>query len=501
MNFTFWPIWCVDVGGSILMILFSIGALLTAQQLRRKEPANIVWTYLLWVCYALMVFAVSRSVGHIVRQTLILSDRRETWEAIRPYSGAVNTFSFMVVGSVTLFFERTWTIYQGILQDRQKLADTHQELIYLNQNLERLVRERTRALALSEHQYRRIFETSHDMILVTRRDGQILDINPAGKAMLGLEDNAAEPGRFADFFQKPGEWTGLMDRLQARGFVAGAEFHLKTAMGGSRHVLLSGGPAEGLSGENNTFHFLAMDVEQQYMMREQMAQADKLASIGELSAGIAHEINNPLGIILGYTQLMLRSSGQESELTADLKTIEKQVRHCKTIVEDLLNFARTSPPQKAMCDIHKIIDEVLHFIRQHAKVEAIAITTAYDRHIGPLFMDEKSISQVLINLLMNAIYALDGRGAITVSTHALNGGRKSAIKVQDTGQGIAAGDLPRIFDPFFTTKPTGQGTGLGLSVSYGIIKNHGGEIRVESRPGQGTTFTIELPTPSHKDEE
>lgn len=498
MILPFMPIWIVDVGGSILMIVFSIGSLVTALQLRRKEHSNIVWTYLVWVCYALMVFAVSRSAGHILKQVLILTGRPHMWDLIRPYSGAINTFSFMVVGSVTLFFERTWTIYRRIVKDRQELETTHQKLLYLNQNLERLVKERTQALALSEHQYRCIFEESKDMILVTRRDGRIIDINPAGLKMLGLESHAgsARGQQFADYFQEAQDWHTLLININRQGSIPSAEFDLKIADGSRRRVLLSGGMAEGLAGQQGTIHFLVKDIEQQHMMREQMARADKLASIGELSSGIAHEINNPLGIILGYTQLMLRSEPKESDRAADLKTIEKQVRQCKSIVEDLLNFARMSAPKKEMCDIHKVIDDVIHFIRQHSKLDGIEINTDYDPRVGKLYLDAKKISQVLINLLMNAIHAVGRQGSITVETGLADSGHQASIQVQDTGPGIQTKDMTRIFDPFFTTKPTGQGTGLGLSVSYGIIKNHGGDIQVKNSPGQGATFTIILPIPN-----
>lgn len=498
MTLSFMPIWCVDVGGSILMIVLSVGALFSALKLRRKEPRNIVWTYLIWVCYALMVFAVSRSAGHILKQVMILVGRQEYWEPIRPYSGAINTFSFMVVGSVTLFFERTWTIYQGIVRDRQALESTHKELIYLNQHLEQLVDNRTKALAASEHKYRRIFEGSKDMILVTDRKGCILDINPAGMEMLGLKGRSSDAAQhlFETFFQQSEEWRTLQQTIESDGFISNTEFDLKTLGGSRKRVVLSGGLEHGDDGRNGAFHFLVKDIEQQHLMREQMAQADKLASIGELSSGIAHEINNPLGIILGYTQLMLRNESQGSDRAADLKTIEKQVRHCKSIVEDLLNFARTSTPKKELHDIHAVVDDVLHFIRQHAKLDGIEIRTSYDRSVGQLLMDEKKISQVLINLLMNAIYAVGGRGVITVETGMAENGDKSFVKVHDDGPGIQAADMARIFDPFFTTKPTGQGTGLGLSVSYGIVKNHGGDIRVESAPGQGAAFTIMLPTPA-----
>jgi two-component system, NtrC family, sensor kinase len=501
MTITFLPIWITDVGGALLMIVFSFLCVYYAVLLRRRDPQNIVWAYLLWVCIALALFAVSRSIGHIVKQLLILSGHYPLWEPIRPYSGAMNTLTFMMVGAVTLFFERTWKIYGKIIKDRQALTSTHEALVLLNQNLEERVSERTRALTVSENRYRRIFEASKDMIAVTRQDGRILDINPAGRLMLGfaphLKADCMAP--FAEMFRYPQDWQGIIDHLLRHGSISSAEFDLKNVQGDGKRVLLSANLAGSANGKDDGIHFLVKDIEQQHVMREQLARADKLASIGELSSGIAHEINNPLGIILGYTQLMLRNEPKDSDRAADLKTIEKQVRHCKSIVEDLLNFARTSAPSKEMCDIHGLIDDVLHFIRQHSAMEGIQVRTDYDRRVGRILLDEKKMRQVFINLLMNARHAVGTQGTITVSTELTADGRKVRIRVRDTGPGIEAKYQARIFDPFFTTKPTGQGTGLGLSVSYGIIKNHGGDIWVESTPGQGAVFTVVLPIAAASD--
>ncbi|MBI5064343.1 MAG: PAS domain S-box protein, partial [Desulfatitalea sp.] len=403
MSITFLPIWIVDVGGSVLMIVLAFLCVWYALRLRRRDAQNIVWAYLLWVCLALALFAGSRSVGHIAKQMLIISGHQSTWALIKPYSGAINSFAFIMVGAVTLFFERTWTLYESIVQGRAALEVAHGELSHLNQNLERLVDERSKALARSEHKYQRIFRESKDMLLVTDRGGRIQDLNPAGQMLLGLD--AASPGNlsggcFADFLSLE-DWQTITRSIAAQGFISSAEMDLKTGDGGRRRVLLSGGLVAGES-QPDTLHFLVKDIEQQHIAREQMAQADKLASIGAFSSGIAHEINNPLGIILGYTQLMLRSEEKESHRAADLKTIEKQVRHCKSIVEDLLNFARTSAPKKELCDIQAVIEEVLHFFRQHAKLERIHIETNYDARISRLLLDEKKIKQVLLNLLMNA---------------------------------------------------------------------------------------------------
>jgi two-component system, NtrC family, sensor kinase len=493
MELTFLPIWLVDVGGAILMIVLSFVSVRYAVLLRRRDPQHIVWSFVLAISLALALFAVSRSVGHIAKQVLILAGRNDLWEQLRPFSGAINTMTFVVAGAITLFFERTWNVYQKILQGRRELQTTHQELVYLNQNLEHLVDERTRALAMSEHKYRRIFEESKDLILLTRQDGQVIDINPAGRVMLGLKETA-DGSNFSDYFPKSADWQHLMAELHRQGFVSSAEVDLKTAENERKRVLLSGSMAANGDGPSAVMHFLVKDIEQQQLMREQMVQADKLASIGEFSSGIAHEINNPLSVILGYTQLLLRAE-KESTRTADLKTIEKQVRHCKSIVEDLLNFARNSSPKKDLADIHAVIDDVLSFFRQHSKLDGILIETQYNRLIKPLMIDEKKIKQVLINLLMNAKHALGRQGSITIRTDLSLEGRRALLHVRDNGPGIEAKNLTRIFDPFFTTKPTGQGTGLGLSVSYGIIKNHGGDIWVESVAGQGAAFTIALPVP------
>jgi two-component system, NtrC family, sensor kinase len=491
---TILPIWAVDVGGAVMMIVLSFLSVRYAILLRARDPQNIVWSYLFWMSMALALFAVSRSLGHIAKQILIITGNAQSWERLRPYSGAINSIAFTVVGGLTLFFERTWTIYQGMVRDRRALQHAHQELLYLNQNLESLVQERTAALANSEQRYWRIFQASRDMILSTDPQGSILDLNPAGLKMLGLvAGELTEHCRFPQFLSNPAQWHAILDQILQQGFVASTELDLKVADGKLRRVLLSG--TQEVGGDGN-IHFVVKDIEQQHVMREQMAQTDKLASIGELSAGLAHEINNPLGIILGYTQLMLRQEHDDSQRRDDLKTVERHVRHCKSIVEDLLNFARTSKPKKELLDIHVIVDDVLHFIQQHSHVDGIRIETLYDQRIGALLLDEKKIKQVLINLLMNAKYAMEGGGMITIHTGLSACGRRVLIGIQDTGSGIEKKDLARIFDPFFTTKPTGEGTGLGLSVSYGIIKNHGGDITVESRVGQGTTFTIVLPVPA-----
>jgi PAS domain S-box-containing protein len=492
---SFWPIFIVDVGGSMAMIVLSFLCIGLAHRLRRVDPQNVIWTYLFWLCLGLAGFAVSRSAGHILKQALVLSGQKEIWAEIRPFSGAINTFMFVFLASVTLFFERVWRIYEQITTDKAALQRAHTELLNLNQNLEHIVTARSQALALSERQYRRIFEVSRDMILVVDSKGHIVDINPAGCRMLGFEAAAEAPKGelFQTFFERPPEWEELMASILRQGFVLNSEVVLRRRNGAGMHALISAGLDKEPLGYAFSIHLQVRDIQERHQMQEQMAQADRLASIGQLSSGVAHEINNPLGVILGYTQLMLRSEPKDTGRFKDLKTIEKHVRHCKSIVEDLLNFARRSEPKKEKIDIHKTIEDVLNFIGQNIGSSRIAFQTAFDRRVPPVVVDDKKIRQVLINLLMNARHAVGTQGTVRVTTVWRPSDRQLEIQVADDGYGIEEKHLKHIFDPFFTTKPTGEGTGLGLSVSYGIVKKHGGEIRVQSKPGEGAIFTVVLP--------
>jgi signal transduction histidine kinase len=298
---------------------------------------------------------------------------------------------------------------------------------------------------------------------------------------------------FQNWLARDDDWKKLFQAITDEGFIEGEELDLKIGNGQLKKVLLSASVAGASAGEEETIHFLVKDIERQHQIKEQMMQADKLASIGELSSGIAHEINNPLNVILGYTQLLLRNEVKASDRHADLKTIEKHVRNCKSIVEDLLSFARKSKTKKSRVHIESLIENVIKFVQQHSNFENIQMKGTYDRNVPPLMLDEKKIKQVLINLFMNAIHAVGRKGCIRISTELDGDSNKIFIRISDDGYGIEKNNISKIFDPFFTTKSTGEGTGLGLSVSYGIIKDHGGDILVDSEPGKGSIFTIVMP--------
>jgi two-component system, NtrC family, sensor kinase len=237
-----------------------------------------------------------------------------------------------------------------------------------------------------------------------------------------------------------------------------------------------------------------------WLLDERLLQSQKLAAIGQLSAGIAHEINNPLAIIRQEAewlqQLVKKAESvappEKEELQGSLHQIVQQVDRCTEIIRNLLDFARKREPVIQGVDINRTIEDMTMLVEKEAKHHNIKIVREYAPDLPAIYSDAPQLRQVFLNLLTNAAHAIGKDGAITIAT-----GRAAAgsiyIMISDTGCGIPAEDLEKIFDPFFTTKPEGQGTGLGLSICHGIIQRLGGEIRVTSTVGQGTIFTITLP--------
>ncbi len=394
-------------------------------------------------------------------------------------------------------------IYRAVSGDEiQALAESFDAMTRsLKHTISQLEASR-KTIEASEKKYRRIFESSMDMVFVTDGHGRFLDINQTGKTILGGggTNKASDGFLLSDVFASALEYADIQQDLIRQGFVKDREITLKTLDGNERQALLSSSCQIGPNGQVLGCEGIIKDITQRRNMEQQLLQADKLASLGQLSAGVAHEINNPLGLILGYTQLMLREEPDASQKYEDLKTIEKHTRNCKTIVEALLNFARKTETKKVLVDVNCAIEQVITVIRHQFELSGIAVHTRYDPELPQVLGDTEKLKQVVMNLVMNARQSISHAGQITVSTQHDSGSRKIAIAVEDTGSGIPPNVLTRIFDPFFTTKPTGQGTGLGLSVSYGIVKEHGGEITVDSEPEKGSLFSVILPaalTPRH----
>jgi signal transduction histidine kinase len=228
--------------------------------------------------------------------------------------------------------------------------------------------------------------------------------------------------------------------------------------------------------------------------QEQLIQSEKLSAVGQFVSGVAHELNNPLTAVIGYSELLVLSEEGSEDTREQLQLVAKSAQRCHKIVQNLLSFARQHPPERRLTQINGVIDEVLDIMTYDFRTGNVTVVREYAQALPAITADPHQLQQVFVNILGNARQALEGfrsDSCIVVRTKAT--GAMVRIEIGDNGPGIRAENLSRIFDPFFTTKPIGKGTGLGMSLSYGIVREHGGSIRVESVFGHGATFVIELP--------
>jgi two-component system NtrC family sensor kinase len=227
-------------------------------------------------------------------------------------------------------------------------------------------------------------------------------------------------------------------------------------------------------------------------IQKELVHKEKLASMGQLAAGVAHEINNPLGTIMLYAETLYREAGDDGTQRDDLKMIIDATHRCKRIVADLLNFAREQEMLAQESNMHDILEEAIKSVSGQPNYDRVTISRCFVKDLPSIQADPAQLVQLFVNLLNNAADAMAEGGAITITTRFTQG-RAVEIDIADTGRGIETKNLEKLFTPFYTTKPLGKGTGLGLSIVYGIIKMHRGQIQVSSQVGKGTTFTVTLP--------
>jgi len=234
--------------------------------------------------------------------------------------------------------------------------------------------------------------------------------------------------------------------------------------------------------------------------RQRLLEAERLASMGQISAGVAHEINNPLGTILLYSHILLKQLKDGEPKPADLQMIIGEATRCKEIVRGLLDFARQSRVSKAPTDLAVVVGEVLWATTPQAERAGVRLTSDVPDNLPTMMIDGTQVRQALVNLVQNGLDAVSDGGEVRLAARFRPAEESVEITVSDNGCGIPQENVPKLFTPFFTTKEMGKGTGLGLAIAYGVVKMHSGDIMVDSEPGKGTTFTICLPVRGEKED-
>jgi PAS domain S-box-containing protein len=382
----------------------------------------------------------------------------------------------IIVGSVTIIFERR-----------------------LSQLLKKEVDQRTDEVKKSEIKYRSLVESAEDFIFTVDLQGKFQSINSFTVKFFG--------GKSSDYTGKMLETPFLPELAQNQRNIIRAireagksiknEFDVK--LHGHRYWISANFmPLKNAAGEITAVLCIARDITESKNLEIQLVNAEKLASLGTLAAGVAHEINNPLGVILGFSDILLRKTDKTSQNYKDLKIIERQGLNCKKIVENLLSFARIGKERSEFANVNECIEEILKIVKHTLKLNRIELELIITQGIPEAKCGHRQLQQVLLNIINNAIAAMSDGGKLTIKTE-FESIKKAVIHISDNGHGIRDENLAHIYDPFFTTKSEGKGTGLGLFVSYGIITKYDGTIDCKSHisdsnhASSGTTFTIKLP--------
>ncbi len=335
-----------------------------------------------------------------------------------------------------------------------------------------------------------IVESLNVGVLAVDLEGCVESWNTQLEQMIGVPRHEAVGRKLEEVLP-----LDLVAEVAAR---AGAEhisgiykFHLRNRAGRPIVVNVSIAPLVGKAGEHIGRLILLDDITQRVRLEEQLVQTEKLTSLGLLAAGVAHEVNTPLAVISNYVQMLAKQLPGDDPRHKLIEKIVKQTFRASEIVNNLLNFSRTGAAELTAVDLNTVIEETLSLVTHPFKTAQVSVIRTLESKLPSVLGSNNRLQQVFLNLFMNARDAMPNGGMLEVRTAANNG--YVEVEVTDTGIGIPHENLHRIFDPFFTTKSSGRGTGLGLSVSYGIIKEHAGKIEVRSTPGKGTSFRLEFP--------
>lgn len=399
----------------------------------------------------------------------------------------LNSFEGMITDTKNNERLISWSI-NPILSGKEDLDG----VLFIGNDITEL-REKGESLRRIEDTLREIFSSIKDYALyVTNLDGNITYYGMGSEKMFGWSKNEVVFKHASVLFAQDyrDKLSAILDQVRNTGQYD-TEVNLVKKDGQSFPVILTVNQFRDSQGTLTGFTFIAKDITERKKMEYQIFQAEKLAAIGQLAAGMAHEINNPLFVISGRLEMLLEEEGLDEKTKSDLKIIASQADRIRRLVDGILKFSRQSQLKLERINVNEVIESVLPFLSYHKlSVTNISIEKEMDKDLPAVIGDLNQLQEVFVNLFMNAYQAMSSGGKLRIETKNLDG-RIAEIRISDTGPGIRQENLKNIFMPFFSTKK--DGTGLGLSICYNIIKTHNGSIDIETQENKGTAFVIKLP--------
>ncbi len=341
-----------------------------------------------------------------------------------------------------------------------------------------------------------LFEAANDVIFTLDFEGRITYVNRK-VAEWGYDKEALISRPLSELVSESSQARALNEQLKAQGTQI-LELAMKSPAHGQRDVLLSISRLAANRERGSNYLVLARDITEHKQLEKQLFHSEKLASIGILAAGVAHEIGNPLSAISGYTQILQSGEISEAEAREYLEAVADQAERIQRIIENLLDYSRPSTGIRSELNVSEIVRAVMSMLTSQRAFKGLDIRLNLDDSLPTINMDRDHITQIIINMALNAAQAMKGSGTLEITTAFKNG--RIEIRLSDSGPGIPDEIKDRIFDPFFTTKSVGEGTGLGLSICQKIVESYDGFITFENLPDQGAAFIISLPAAPHKEE-
>jgi PAS domain S-box-containing protein len=393
-------------------------------------------------------------------------------------------------------FELLFSTFEDLAALNTRLEASQRQIEEHARTLEARVEERTRDLA-------HLFNSVPIGLGRIMPDGTIVDANPALVRMLGYPDRRALLSTNAcDICANPTDYLVWADRLEREETIVGDPRQFRRRDGAVIWLSRSARVLRDSAGRAVSYEIAVEDITERRRVEEELArqraaavQNEKLAAMGQLLAGVAHELNNPLAVVIGQAHLLAAALGPTPQADR-VKKIVDAAQRCGRIVRNFLALARQHPPERQPTRLNDVVREAVELLAYSLRVDTVEVALELADDLPTLWADPHQLHQVVVNLVTNAHHAVRtsaGARRITLATRHDHAAGRVVLVVADTGHGIAAENLSRIFEPFFTTKPLGEGTGLGLAMLNGIVEEHGGSIGVESEPGRGTSFTVGIP--------
>jgi nitrogen fixation negative regulator NifL len=349
------------------------------------------------------------------------------------------------------------------------------------------------ALSRSEASYRALVDNAPVGIFRSKADGTLLAVNPALATMLGYDSNAELLTRnLAEVYRSPAERVQAIE-CRRRGLFENFDVEWKRKDGTVMTVRTTGRALGDPGSPTEVFEVFVEDVTEQRRTDERLRQTDKLTTLGGLISGVAHELNNPLTVVLGFAHMLATQSDLPAAVTKKLALMKASTERATKIVKNLLTFARQQPPALTRVRLAELVDQVLQLLEYPLRANGVEVIRDFAAGTPDITADRDQLLQVALNIIQNAMQAMAGCKQKQIVSRIIPTNSGVRLEFQDTGPGIPPGLMARVFEPFFTTKSPGQGTGLGLSICYGIVTSHGGEIVAENVPGGGARFVIKLP--------